>query len=285
MFQAIPVQEDNIFAFKVMGKLTDEDYQKFLPELTSLIEQNGPISLLIELENFHGWDAKAAWDDFEFGKQHDQDFLRIAIVTENNWQKWLSKISGAFSNTFFEMKVKTFVRDDFQNAWDWLREGNQDDEITIAEQKTVMKSYSNISVAVDFSPHSELVLERAVELARHYNANLSLVHAIEHFTHMHSEYDSVMSSYDDAEMDQQLYENSVADLDKIANSLDYQNIRHEVLWGSPKSTILTYAAAQNVDLIVVGSHGRHGFARLLGSTSHAIVQNAKCDVIVVKLAT
>jgi len=46
---------------------------------------------------------------------------------------------------------------------------------------------------------------------------------------------------------------------------------------------LSYAAAQNVDLIVVGSHGRHGLARLLGSTATRIVHNAKCDVIVVRL--
>lgn len=59
MFQAIPVREENIFAFKATGKLTDADYQQFLPELTSLINQYGPISLLVELEGFHGWEAKA----------------------------------------------------------------------------------------------------------------------------------------------------------------------------------------------------------------------------------
>jgi universal stress protein A len=287
MFQTIPVREDNIFAFKAMGKLTDADYQYFLPELTSLIDNYGPISLFIELEDFHGWEAKAAWDDFKFGKDHDKDFIKIAIVGENRWQKWMSIIGNAFGSAFFETKVRTFLREDFQDAWDWLREGEEDK--TESKQNAVIeqlqiKPYQNIVVAVDFSPHTDLVLARAVELAQYYNANLSLIHTIEHFTQMHSEYDLVMSAYDDGEMDQALFDNSVSRLNEVADNLNYSNIQKEVLWGSPKSTLLSYAAAQNVDLIMTGSHGRHGFARLLGSTAHGLVHNAKCDVIVVKLA-
>jgi len=280
MFQIIPVHEDNIFAFKVMGKLTDADYQKFLPELSRLIEENGPISLLVELEDFHGWEAKAAWDDFEFGRQHDEDFVRIALVTENNLQKWLAKISGAFTSAFFEAKIRTFSRDDFNDAWDWLRAGNQHiDQLAQTEKRT----FANIAVAVDFSSHSNLVLNRAVELAQHYNSNLSIISVIEHYTHIRSEYDSIISSYDDAEIDKQLYDNSVLKLKNLTSNIDYPNVRQEVLWGSPKSTILSYAASQNTDLIVLGSHGRHGFARILGSIAHSVAHNAKCDVLIVKL--
>lgn len=287
MFQAIPVKEDNIFAFKAMGKLTDADYHYFLPELTSLIDSYGPISLLIELEDFHGWEAKAAWDDFKFGKDHDKDFIKIAIIGENRWQKWMSIIGNAFGSAFFETKVRTFLREDFQDAWDWLRESDNSSEGQskqhIEAKQVQLKPYNNIVVTIDFSPHSDLVLARAIELAQYYNAKLSLIHVIEHFTHMHFEYDLVMSAYDDGEMDQALFDNSISHLNQVANELNYPKIQQEVLWGSPKSTILSYAAAQNVDLIVTGSHGRHGFARLLGSTANGIVHNAKCDVMVVKL--
>lgn len=60
MFQFIPVAERDLFAFRATGKLTDDDYQVFLPQLEELIEARGPISMLMELEDFHGWDAKAA---------------------------------------------------------------------------------------------------------------------------------------------------------------------------------------------------------------------------------
>lgn len=276
MIQTIPVREDNIFAFKVTGTLTDADYQQFLPKLTALIEKHGAISLLIELDDFHGWEAKAAWDDFKFGIEHNKDFTKIAIVGENRWQKWMSVLA----NAFISAKVQSFTRDNIQDAWNWLR---QEKQLTTIEQVSLLP-YNNIAVAVDFSAHSNLVLKRALELAQHYNSSLSLIHVIEHVSHMRFEFDLITTAYDNIEMDQVIFDNSVKHLDKVASNLNYPNIKHKVLWGSPKSTILSYALAQDIDLIVVGSHGRHGLARLLGSTAHGVVHNAKCDVIVVKLS-
>ena len=43
------------------------------------------------------------------------------------------------------------------------------------------------------------------------------------------------------------------------------------------------ATSHDVDLIVVGSHGRHGFALLLGSTSTGVLHGAKCDVLAVRI--
>lgn len=283
MFQAIPVREENIFAFKATGKLTDEDYQQFLPKLTTLIHKYGPISLLVELDDFHGWEPKAAWDDFDFGKHHDDDFIRIAVVGEKRWQKWMTVIANAFTGT----PIHSFNRDELQDAWDWLREGHEEEENPseqeLAAEKAELNPYTHILVAVDFSPHSDLALKRGVELARLYNAGLSLVHAFEQTSYMSSGYDPVMPSYDYIELDQSVFDRSVSHLDKIAKSLNYPDIQQEVLWGSARSTLLSYALAQNVDLIVAGSHGRHGLARLLGSTASVIVHSARCDVMVVKL--
>ena len=278
MFQAIPVHEDNIFAFKVMGKLTDDDYKEFIPIITQLIKDYGSISLFLELEDFQGWEPKALWDDFEFGREYDEHFDRIAIVTEDRSQEWLSKIATVFSKPFFETQVKTFNRDDFQQAWDWLREEKDNEQDVLTTQ-----AYQSIAVAVDFSDHTEKVINRAVELAQFYNAKLSLIHAIEHYTHLHTEYDFMVSTYEDLEIDQSIFDNTSRQLQSISDKLPLTNVQHQVLWGSPKSAVLSYASAQNCDLIVTGSHGKRGFARLLGSTALSIVQNAPCDVMVVKV--
>ena len=278
MFQAIPVHEDNIFAFKVMGKLTDNDYQQFIPIITQLIKDYGSISLFIELEDFQGWEPKALWDDFELGREYDEHFDRIAIVTEDRSQEWLAKIATVFSKPFFDTQVQTFSRDEFQQAWDWLREEKNGEQEDLSIQ-----SYQSIAVAVDFSEHTEKVINKAVELAQLYNAKLSLIHAIEHYSHLHTEYDFMVSTYEDIEIDQSLFDGATQQLQKIATSLALPNVQQQVIWGSPKSAILSYAVAQSCDLIVTGSHGKRGFARLLGSTAQGIVQNAKCDVLVVKL--
>jgi hypothetical protein len=56
-----------------------------------------------------------------------------------------------------------------------------------------------------------------------------------------------------------------------------------MLWGVPKQEIIHIAEQEKVDLIVVGSHGRHGLALLLGSTANSILHHAKCDVMAVRL--
>jgi universal stress protein A len=43
------------------------------------------------------------------------------------------------------------------------------------------------------------------------------------------------------------------------------------------------AEEQQVDLVVTGSHGRHGLALILGSTANAILHGAKCDVLAVRI--
>lgn len=284
MIEFVPVSEKNIFAVRASGKLTDADYQQFLPRLQKLIEDCGPISLMIELVDFQGWEPKAAWDDFRFGMEHDKDFVRIAIVGQKAWQKWMSAIGDAFTLT----KIRFFYQNRIQDAWDWLRKGDEDPLSVITSTEELLKeapdAYQNILVALDFTPHSQKVLARALELVHHYQAKLSLIHAVENT--FYPDLGNDLAMYDPAEfveLDQKRHDRAVMLLDKLARELDYPDVQHEVIWGGPNSAILSYAEAQKADLIVVGSHGKHGIARLLGSTAAAVVHNARCDVIVVRL--
>ena len=54
--------------------------------------------------------------------------------------------------------------------------------------------------------------------------------------------------------------------------------------GSPKSVIMNKAQELGADLIVVGSHGRHGIQLLLGSTANAVIHHANCDVLAVRVS-
>ena len=280
MFQAIPVVEDNIFAFKATGKLTEEDYEKFLPELVKLIKENGKISLFVELEDFKGWEPKAAWEDMKFGEEHDDDFKRIAIVGDKPWMKWMVAIGNAFTDT----EVRYFDRDLSQQAWDWLRKADEVAASASAQPfSEEIQPYKHILVAVDFTPYSRRALNRAVALARQDNARLSLIHAVQHVTYPGLDYDLVMIDPGEfLEVDQQIFDASEKRLDEVAKSIDLPHVDQEVLWGTPKATVLSYAEAQHVDIIVAGSHGHHGLARLMGSTANGIAHGARCDVLIVK---
>jgi len=69
----------------------------------------------------------------------------------------------------------------------------------------------------------------------------------------------------------------------LGDELDVAKDEQWLEIGSPKLEIVRIAEENNVDLIVMGSHGRHGLALLLGSTANGVLHYAKCDVLAVRL--
>ena len=80
----------------------------------------------------------------------------------------------------------------------------------------------------------------------------------------------------------QLDEHAKKRLTEIASPQVSAEDQH-VLVGMPDTEIHRFAQENAVDLIVVGSHGRHGFALLLGSTSTGVLHGAQCDVLAVRV--
>jgi universal stress protein A len=118
VIEQLPVQDGDVVAFRLSGKLGHADYQTFLPRLEALIAERGRLSVLLELRDFHGWDIHAAWDDFRFGMAHANDFARIAMVGHGHLQDWMAQMAKPFVHG----EVRFFEREDLDAAWDWLRE-------------------------------------------------------------------------------------------------------------------------------------------------------------------
>ncbi len=88
---------------------------------------------------------------------------------------------------------------------------------------------------------------------------------------------------DDAIVHEQ--ENKVKNLiEKIANKYDIAIANTHVLTGSAPKEIRNFAKQNDADCIVIGSHGRHGIALLLGSTASSVVHGTPCDILVVKIS-
>ena len=62
----------------VSGKLTHDDYERFIPAFERLVKQRGKIRVLFEMIDFHGWEAAALWDDIRFDLKHFSDIERLA---------------------------------------------------------------------------------------------------------------------------------------------------------------------------------------------------------------
>ncbi len=56
----------------------------------------GRIRVLMDLQDFHGWDFGAAWADFTFGLKHLGQLERCAVVGDKRWEEWLTDLGKPF---------------------------------------------------------------------------------------------------------------------------------------------------------------------------------------------
>ena len=140
--------------------------------------------------------------------------------------------------------------------------------------------YEHILVAVDLTDECDPVINRASESAKANGAKLSLIHIVEPMA---------MAFGGDVPMDlsqlqQQQFDQAKERLERLIAK--YPQLHKDFChlnYGQPRQEIHALAKAQNCDLIVVGSHGRHGLALLLGSTANDVLHGAPCDVLAVSL--
>jgi nucleotide-binding universal stress UspA family protein len=140
----------------------------------------------------------------------------------------------------------------------------------------------NILFATDFSDASQAALEYASSLAHDAGATLYIVH-VGHFP---------VSCIDGAALgvtpfivapeldDWQEVRNQ---LGKIVPTIRDVRFEHRYLEGSPADEIVDFARRQNIDVIVIGTHGRTGLNHILmGSVAEAVIRRASCPVLTVK---
>ena len=117
MIEALSSPSNKVLGFKLSGKLHDEDYKTFVP-LVDEAAKTGKVRMLAQFQNFHGWDAKALWDDIKFATTHCTKIERIALVGEKTWEKWMAAVCQPFTMA----KVQYFDAADIDKAWAWLQE-------------------------------------------------------------------------------------------------------------------------------------------------------------------
>lgn len=118
MIERLESSDDKILAFRMSGKLHDEDYRTFEPAVEAAVEQYGKVRLLAEFHDFHGWDMHALWDDTKFATKHCNDIERIALVGEKKWEEWMAKVCKPFTMA----EIRYFDAAEIESAWAWLRE-------------------------------------------------------------------------------------------------------------------------------------------------------------------
>ncbi len=143
-----------------------------------------------------------------------------------------------------------------------------------------MAGYQNILLAVDFTPGIEAVCRRAKEQAGGAASRLRAIHVVEPVVTA-PPYEGLPSL--PVDLEQQMLDSARKSLAELLERVGLEGCSRSVEVGSVKWTIIESAREWGTDLIVMGSHGRHGLQRLLGSTANAVLHAAPCDVLAVRV--
>ena len=108
--------ETDLVTIKISGKLTTEDYKRFIPELETFIQEHGGINVLFQMVDFHGWEFGAMWEDLKFDMKHFSDMKRLAIVGEKKWHEWMAKVCVLFTKA----EIQYFPSEQLADAKTWL---------------------------------------------------------------------------------------------------------------------------------------------------------------------
>jgi len=144
-----------------------------------------------------------------------------------------------------------------------------------------MERYDNILLAVDLSGELDEPVTRAVARVGS-GATLSVVHVLEPAYFYYGMEPAIGTLPPTFETD--MLERAKRQLAAVAARYNIPAERQYLERGHAPTQILRLAKDKGVDLIIIGSHGRHGWRLLLGSTANAVLHHAECDVLAVRMA-
>ena len=111
------VADSDIISFRVTGKLVKDDFQRVTVELENFTKLHGNIYVLIEMQDFEGWDMEALWERIKLEFKHFDDIERVAVVAEKQWQEFLDQVSSPFTIA----KTRYFMPGESDQALNWLK--------------------------------------------------------------------------------------------------------------------------------------------------------------------
>ncbi len=145
-----------------------------------------------------------------------------------------------------------------------------------------MVKYHKILVAIDLSDESTRVLETAVEVRQEHDAELLIAHIIEPVSAAYG--GVVMGGLGHASHGSELESAAKEQLTAYVNQHNLETSQQIIASGHPETEIHRLVIEHDIDLVVIGSHGRRGFQRfMLGSTANGVLQGATCDVLAVRV--
>ena len=142
-----------------------------------------------------------------------------------------------------------------------------------------MSLYNHILVGLDLSAESQQVVDHVIRLFEKKQKKISLLHVQEPLSFAYGG-DIPM---DLSDIQKNMETQAKKTLEDMKQRLEGFDVSAHVIIGQPSHEMHRFAQENSVDLIVVGSHGRHGLALIFGSTANGVLHGASCDVLAVRI--
>lgn len=142
--------------------------------------------------------------------------------------------------------------------------------------------FQNILVPFDLSTQSTRAFKVALDIAKNYNSKVTLLTCLEGDAWQHKFYDS-RADEELLKKQKKVTEKYLEKLESLANK-NKVTVKSQIIKSkSVVNDIVTFAKSRKYDLIVIGSHGRTGFDKvLLGSVANGVSQKTSCPILIVK---
>ena len=145
-----------------------------------------------------------------------------------------------------------------------------------------MVTIDRILVPIDFSSYSKEALQYAVPFARKFKAEIFLLHVVEPAIYPA---DFNFGQVGLPSIEDELRSKAVDELNKLADQETKRRARSTIIVrvGKPFIEIITAAKEEQIDLIIMATHGHSGIEQILfGSTAERVVRKAHCPVLTVR---
>jgi universal stress protein A len=145
-----------------------------------------------------------------------------------------------------------------------------------------MAVYHRILLAVDLSPDSRLIGQRARALALALDSDLEVIHVVEPVpVTAPIPPDAIGPAI--VATQTELMDAARENISALAQEIGVMESRWHIVVGTIKSEIVRFATDRSVDLIVIGAHQRHRLPFIIKPTEDVVVHRAPCDVLAVRL--
>ena len=107
-------QTANMINVAVMGEFTIADFKQFEEQALYKLKAPGALNLLFDLRGMLNYTPDVAWEEIKFfNREHQHDFSRIAVVTDNQWRVWQAWVT----RLFVDADIRVFKEYEEAQAW------------------------------------------------------------------------------------------------------------------------------------------------------------------------